>query len=215
MKPQILGTVALGALLISADGLLAQTYVTNVAVGAQSPAPVPAGGAASYAVTLNRSGSGRLDAYMSVAGLPAGVSASFSPNPIQFTGGASTAASTLTLSTTAAIANGTYPFQVQSRDGQSPNTCAGSGTLVIASSPLIVPERPSIVSISLRPDKTTETVVSGTPGGTYKLEATADLAAPSWTAISTNVAGPDRLFTVIDPDAVNHPARFYRAAAAN
>jgi autotransporter-associated beta strand protein len=50
---------------------------------------------------------------------------------------------------------------------------------------------------------------AGIPGRTNVVEASSDLV--NWTPISTNVAGGNGLWQVIDSDATNFPSRFYRS----
>jgi hypothetical protein len=53
---------------------------------------------------------------------------------------------------------------------------------------------------------------AGIPGRTNVVEATTNLPSGPWTPISTNIAGTNGLWQVIDTDATNFPsARFYRS----
>ncbi len=52
--------------------------------------------------------------------------------------------------------------------------------------------------------------LAGIPGRTYYVQASTNLAA--WVDISTNVAGTNGLWNVIDADATNFPSRFYRTS---
>src|SRR5215831_20202791 len=77
---------ALCALLALGANVLAESTVSSVSSGPQSPDPVQAGSNATYVVTVNRTGNGNLDVYLSATGLPAGVTATFTPIPVHFTG---------------------------------------------------------------------------------------------------------------------------------
>jgi hypothetical protein len=53
---------------------------------------------------------------------------------------------------------------------------------------------------------------SGIPNSTYLIQATTNLAAPTWTTIATATAGSNGLFNFTDPDSTNYPCRFYRTS---
>ena len=110
----------------------------SVTIGTQTPTPLVAsnGNTSSYSVQATRSANGTVNAVMSVAftsGTPAGITASFSPNPPNgaFTanGGTAFPARTLTFTTNGTTLGGSYPFTVTVADGSDQGT--GSGTLVV------------------------------------------------------------------------------------
>jgi hypothetical protein len=78
------------------------------------------GGSATYTVTIARTGGFTSPVTMSTSALPAGVTASFSPNPAS---GSSTA---LTLTATRSLAKGTYPFTVTGNGGSVTHTANAS-----------------------------------------------------------------------------------------
>lgn len=187
----------------------------SVVIGPQSPAAIKAGGTAVCTVTLTRTDAGSLDAYLTISGLPAGTTPSFSPSPVTFKGSSpSTLTSTLTISTDSSLADGTYPFSVIARVSGSHNICTGSGVLIVGDRGPKLAQAPFILSISLLTENTPQIVVLGTPGALYQLEATASLSSPSWFPITTNTAGTNGLFSFTDLDSANYPLRFYRAANA-
>src|SRR6266446_5641129 len=101
---------------------LASPVLTSVAVGPQSPGPIVPGGTAAFTVTVSRIGSGNIDVYLTISGLPAGATASFSPGMVHFTGPSPIAdISALTVSTTTSTPRGIYPFTVTGDDGASHN----------------------------------------------------------------------------------------------
>ena len=51
---------------------------------------------------------------------------------------------------------------------------------------------------------------TGFSGEIYRVEASTNLFAPVWLAISTNTAGSDGTWQFTDPNSFNHPERFYR-----
>lgn len=71
---------------------------------------------------------------------------------------------------------------------------------------------PADLALGMLPDGRAQINCSGTPGGTYLIQATTSLLAGSWTTIGTNVVGTNGLSTFIDQDAPNYRCRFYRLA---
>jgi hypothetical protein len=72
---------------------------------------------------------------------------------------------------------------------------------------------PADLVLGVLPGGAAEINCSGTPGGTYLIQATTNLLTASWTTIGTNVVGTNGLSTFIDQDAPNYRCRFYRLAA--
>ena len=57
-----------------------------------------------------------------------------------------------------------------------------------------------------------EVRASGTPGGTYLIQACENLGA-SWATIGTNAADANGIIVFLDQNATNSASRFYRLAA--
>jgi hypothetical protein len=164
------------------------------------------GGTAVYSVTVSRVGNGDIDVYLSIAGLPAGATATFSPAMVHFTGPAPLSqTATLTISTTSAVLPGVYDFTVTGDDGASHNKKSGVGILNIGI---------GLAGISMMPDFSTKLFGCGYAGQSYVVQATTNLSAPIWIPISTNTADAHAIFTCIDLDARTCPCRFYRLGPA-
>ncbi len=91
-------------------------------------------GSGTYTVTVNRTGNGNLDTALSITtALPTGVTASFVPATVSFTGNTpESKTSTLTLTTTSGSPEGVTNFTVQGMDtGNEGATQTTSGTLTI------------------------------------------------------------------------------------
>jgi urocanate hydratase len=149
---------------------------------------------------------------LSISGLPAGATASFSPSPVIFKSGLNTGTSSLTIATTSGVADGTYSFVVTANDGNSPNNLTGTGTLTVGNGSVGSIQAPIILSISLVGGQTPNLVISGSAHQPYVIQATTDLANPSWTSITTNLTDATGLFAFADQGAMNLRSRFYRAA---
>src|SRR5882762_6054356 len=94
-----LATLVFG--LLAAQHGLASPVFDSVAVGPQAPGPINPGESATFTVTVTRIGSGNIDIYLTISGLPAGAAPSFSPGMVHFTGPSPlSGTSALTISTT-------------------------------------------------------------------------------------------------------------------
>jgi hypothetical protein len=126
----------------------AANKIGSVTLGVQTPSPVTAGNAATFAVTINRGSNGDLTTALSITtALPAGVAALFSPASVDFaTNQAATAISTLTFTTTNVAAAGTVPFTVKAENtkGDPADFTTTNGSLVIATA--VADTTPPVIS---------------------------------------------------------------------
>jgi hypothetical protein len=112
----------------------AAASITSIQVSGQSNTlNFGKAGSATYTVTVNRTGNGSLPVDLSISSLPSGVTASFSPASLSFTGSTPTSlTSTLTISITTSASGGTFPFTVSGTDNLAHVTSSdGSATLYI------------------------------------------------------------------------------------
>jgi hypothetical protein len=109
-------------------------------------ASVVAGGSASYTVTVSRTGGFADPVTLSATGLPAGSTATFTPNPAD--------SSTLTVATSSATPAGTYPLTI---------TGTAAGTAHSTSSTLVVtqPPPPPAPDFSLTAAPASQSIVRG------------------------------------------------------
>jgi hypothetical protein len=217
MKNQLLTSIAGIVLLLNCEKpASASPVLDSVGVGPQAPASINPGSNATYSVTVNRTGTGNIDIYLSCSNLPAGATANFSPTMVHFTGSdANSATSTLTIATTGSTPTGVYGFTVTARDGGSPNIRTNTGTLTIGTDGKTSLAPQSITSVQMLPDHTFQIALSAGAGKSYLLQATTSLNPPSWTAISTNTADAAGLCVFIDSTAANYSSRFYRTSSVN
>ena len=117
------------------SGLQAQTTFTDaitldsVTVGSQvGTVTTGTAGSASYAICVDYHGNGSTIAFSVISGLPVGATPSFSTTNINNPAKCPTTATTLMVTTTAALAAGTYTFTVQATGG---GTVTDTGTLVV------------------------------------------------------------------------------------
>jgi hypothetical protein len=202
--------LALG--LIGATSALADPTLTYVAITSQTPTFIIPGQSAAYTVTANRTGKGSMDVYCSIAGLPVGATAKFSPAVITFLEDDPSAKSaTLTISTTDSIAPGIYPFVITGRHGNGSKSVSCPGTLVISAGTLIdLPQR--IVSVDCQPEGSVLLNCSGRAGRTYVIQRSASLTEGSWANLGSADADANGRFTYLDTTAVGCACRFYRTS---
>jgi Multicopper oxidase len=111
--------------------------VSTLTVGAQSGTPTAGtAGSTTFLVTVTNGNFLPVTANLSVSGLPAGATGSFSPSSVSwglFTPAGTARTSTLTVSTTAAVPSGATSFTVTAARNTSPgDNAVGGGTLTIA-----------------------------------------------------------------------------------
>jgi hypothetical protein len=201
--------------LACATRALADSTIGSVTVGAQSPVTVMAGSNAVYTITVGRAGTGNLDAYLSATNLPGGVSATFVPSFIHFSGSLSTRTGSLTLAIAPNVAPGTYNFTVVARDGGSPNLKSATGSLVIGSGSNIGLGLPSTLAIQKDSQGQTQITCTGPVGRSYQIQATSDLANPSWAPIGTVTTDQFGVCIFVDGNASLYSQRFYRTESLN
>jgi hypothetical protein len=213
MKVQRFLTLAsLSALLLPATPVFAAPTLSAITIGAQAPASAIPGDSVKYQLTVCRAGSGSLDAYLSMIGLPVAVLATFDPVVVRFhSNSPATLGATLILSTSTSMAAGTYPFTVVARHGSSSKFQQTQGVLTLGNSPRV--QIQPLLLIESGPEGQMRLSGSTAPGQVLSIEATTDLGSGVWTTLSTNTADFSGVFEFIDVDATNFWSRFYRTSS--
>ena len=194
----------------------ADPLLLSVPLGPQSPATIIPGSNATYTVTVNRTNSGSMTINLSCLGLPAGASASFSPNPILFGfGPPDSKTATLTISTTSALAQGSYNFTVKAQDGGSHNIVTNTGTLLVGSDGKTTLASQNITYVQVLPDGSASIALHAAPSKSYVLQATPTLSPSAWVTISTNTTDTTGNCILIDSTASAFSSRFYRTTILN
>ena len=215
MKKHLTKIFALLALGL-AHAAHADPLLVSVTLGSQSPASINPGSNATYVVTVNRTNSGGMVINLSCSGLPAGASASFTPNPVVFgTGLPNSKLAALTISTTSGVVQGTYNFTVQAQDGGSHIIVTNTGTLVVGSDGKTSLASQNITSIQVLPDGSASIALHAAPSKSYILQATPTLSPSAWVNISTNTTDVAGDCILIDSAASTFSSRFYRTTISN
>jgi hypothetical protein len=194
--------LAFALVLVSGTTLMADPLMSSLQIGLQAPDPVSPGGSASYAITITKTNSGPMVINLSALDLPSGATASFSPNPINFAKNATSATSTLSVSTTNTLPLGHYPFRVVAQDGGSHNTLTNTSMLDVGLRSACLVQMTNGCWCYTFPTQ---------PGQNYLVQATTNLCAPSWTTLCTTNSGNNNLLVFMDTDKSFYSCRFYRA----
>jgi hypothetical protein len=205
----LLACLGLAGLLVVPQARSSST-LTSVNVGEQVIGVINPGGTATFPVTVTRTGAGRLDVSLSISGLPAGATATFSPNELTFTGNQpDSQTSTLTITTPASLPLGCCCFSVTASEDdhdRSKKTTTKKTTTTTNQMYVGVGH----VCLTTLPNRTVRIGCAGQPGEVLLLQTTTCLATPSWTTIATNATDASGWFTWHDLDATNCPSHFYR-----
>jgi hypothetical protein len=200
--------LALG--LITSTAAHAKSELASISITPLWPTNANPGNVVLYQVTVERLGQGLLEVDLSTACLPAGCVASFASNPVRFTG-----RDPRFIQFIMAIA-GNQPtptdpcaFTVTGKARNETITVTNSFPTLSS----IGPAAPMLVSLDLRPGGDVELRGLGATGQSYEIEATADLANPTWASVGSCTADGNGRFTFTHADAQAQaaPMGFYRA----
>jgi hypothetical protein len=208
MKTRMHATlVGIALTLATADVSSAKSHLAALAIEPQGVVTAGDTTIVKYGVTVTRTGQGLLEVTLSSRGLPAGAMVAFCPNRVRFTGRKpKTLTSTLTITYSSGLPLSPCTFTVTGQ-ARCESRCA------TAQFPLEFPTVLSPLPVLTLDSMATEGANLrgiGTAGVTYQIEATADLAAPSWSQIGTTTADDNGHFTFLDTQAKDFLARFYR-----
>lgn len=180
-------------------GLLA-TPSFSVAVSPPSQTASQGGPAVSYAVTVTFSNLFANTVSLSVAGLPAGAAAEFSPPALSGSGNA-----TLSITASMTTPQGNYPLTISGAAG--PLTNNANVSLVVSG-----PPAPFITAVSLSGTNLVLSGTNGPAGGTYSLLSSTNVALPlsDWTAVGSGVFDTNGNFTLTNGLDASFPQRFLR-----
>jgi hypothetical protein len=158
--------------------------------------------------TVARGGSGLLEVTLTAGTMPPGVTTTFSPDVLRFTGNALTAqTATLTVHCPSLIPLDSYPFTLTATAQRESITI----TNLVMFTPEYVAIRPPTLYLDNLGNSALRLRGLGATGKTYQIEATSDLSAPVWTPLGSATADGNGRFTFFTAQAADAPARFFRA----
>jgi hypothetical protein len=158
--------------------------------------------------TVARSGSGLLEVTLTAGAMPPGVTVTFSPSVMRFTGNQVTSqTATMTVHCPSPIPLDSYPFTIT---GTSLRETITSTNLVTAT-PNYVATRAPTLYLDNQGNGALRLRGLGATTRTYQIETKSDAADPVWTPLGSATADANGRFTFFTARAANAPLRFYRA----
>jgi hypothetical protein len=173
--------------------------------------PTPANNVLYNVSTVGRGGSGLLLVTLTAGNLPPGVTATFSPSVLKFTGNAATLqTSTMTMSCAALTATDCFAFTITATDQRGDSITI---TNQVTFTPNFVASRPA----TLLYDPPTNGIMNlrglGAGGQTYNVVASPTLIPAVWTPVSTSIADGNGRFYVPPQMTTVYPVRFFRTVS--
>ena len=156
--------------------------------------------------TVGRGGAGLLEVTLTAGNLPPGITVTFTPSVLRFTGNALTAqTATMTVNCTVPTPVDCYPFTITGTSKRESITV----TNVVLFTPEFVAARKATLYLDSLSNGALLIRGLGATAKTYKIEATTDLVNPTWEALGNTTADGNGRF--IFPLSKTTPARFFRA----
>lgn len=156
--------------------------------------------------TVGRGGAGLLEVTLTAGDLPPGVTVTFSPSVLRFTGNAlSTQTARMSVTCTVPTPVDCYPFTITGTSKRESITI----TNLVMFSPQYVATRPPTLYIDNLGNGALLLRGLGATAKTYEIQATSDLSNPVWTPLGNTTADGNGRF--IFPTSQTTPARFFRA----
>jgi len=214
MKNQIRALlIATGFSLAAAGSSHAMSSLISLSKEPVWPASSTPDGNIIYNVTtVARGGSGLLQVVLTAGGLPPGVTVTFSPSVLRFTGNQVTAqTSTMTVSCPGLMPIDCFPFTITGT--------AQRETITITNQVFFTAEylaiRPPTLFLDLLTNGDLRLRGAGATGKTYQIEASPSLTNPVWTPLGSATADGNGRFTFFTSQVPGSPVRFYRAVTTN
>jgi hypothetical protein len=161
--------------------------------------------------TVGRSGSGLLEVTLTAAAMPPGVTVTFSPSVLRFTGNQLTAqTATMTVHCPSLTPLDSYPFTLTGTAQRE----TISVTNVITFAPEFVAIRPPTLYLDNLGSAAMRLRGLGATGKTYQIQATSDLTNPVWTPLGSATADGNGRFTFFPTPVSYVRAQFYRAVTS-
>ncbi len=158
--------------------------------------------------TVGRGGAGLLEVALTAGDMPAGVTVSFSPSLLRFTGNQVTAqTTTMTVTCPTLLPLDCFPFTITGTALRESITI----TNLVMFTPEYVASRPPILYIDDLGNNALRLRGLGATGKTYQIEVSPSLLYPVWTPSGYSTADGNGRFTFFTNQASDGSMRFYRA----
>lgn len=162
-----------------------------------------------YNITaVGRAGAGLLEVGLTAGDMPAGVTVTFSPSTLRFTGNQLTSqTTTMTVFCPWLLPLDCFPFTITGTAQRETITI----TNMVCFSPSFVAVRPPTLYLDSLTSSALRLRGLGATGKTYQIEATSSLANPVWTTLGSATADGNGRFTYFTTQIAGSPTRFFRA----
>jgi hypothetical protein len=158
--------------------------------------------------TVGRAGAGLLEVTLTAGAMPPGVTVTFSPSVLRFTGNQLTAqTATMTVHCPYPLPLDCYPFTLT---GTALRESIAVTNLVMFT-PDYVATRPPTLYLDKLGNGALRLRGLGATGKTYRIEAKSALTDPVWTSLGSATADGNGRFTCFTVQTADVPRRFYRA----
>jgi hypothetical protein len=158
--------------------------------------------------TIGRAGSGLLEVALAAGAMPPGVTVTFSPSVMRFTGNQVTAqTATMTVHCPSLMPMDCYPFTLT---GTALRESLTVTNLVLFTAEYIE-TRPPTLYLDIQGQGALRLRGLGATGKTYRIEAKSNLADPVWTSLGSATADGNGRFTFFTAQTADAQPRFYRA----
>jgi hypothetical protein len=209
----------ISALLLGVSLSLASTGVSHAMSSLVSLSTQPVWPASStpdgnliYNITaVGRAGAGLLEVALSAGDMPAGVTVTFSPGTLRFTGNQLTSqTATMTVSCSWPLPLDCYAYTLTGTAQRESITI----TNMVCFSPAFVAVRAPTLYLDSMTGSALRIRGLGATGKAYQLQATSSLSSPVWTSLGSATADGNGRFTFFTTQDATAPARFFRAVTS-
>jgi hypothetical protein len=162
-----------------------------------------------YNVTaVGRAGSGLLLVTLTASNLPPGVTVTFTPSVLRFTGNAlTTQTAKMTISCPCLMPTDCYPFTITATDQRGESITI---TNQVCFTPDYVETRPATLICNCPTNGCMNLQGLGATGKTYQMVASPSVSDPVWTPLSTSIADGNGRFFIPPQAMTGFPMRFFR-----
>jgi len=158
--------------------------------------------------TVGRGGAGLLEVTLTAGGMPPGVTVTFSPSVLRFTGNQiTTQTATMTVHCSTLVPLDCYPFTLT---GTSQRGESITVTNTVSFTPFYVMTRRATLYLDDQGNRALRLRGLGATGKIYQIETTSSLNA-LWAPLGGSTADANGRFTFFTTQATNAPGRFFRA----
>jgi hypothetical protein len=195
--------------LTAADTSHAMSELVSLSTDPMWPkSSTPDGTVLYYVTTVGRGGAGLLEVELAAGNLPPGVTATFSPSVLRFTGNKITAQTAImTVDCPSLMPLDTHPFTLTGTTERKSLTVANPAVLTVqdiaARKPYLYMDKWGNGELRLRG--------LGVTGETYQIEAREEGADAVWTPVGFSTADGNGRFTFITAPVEGIPVCYYRA----